>query len=155
MQSKPADFRQILQFTCDHELSKLNVVTIKVMIYCCVAYLHLFVHCVVCWTGTVKYWLAVQPGCYPANSAQCAGVIWFGCGLCFLFSRFLGEGVKWLLKIWDQRLQSVSEMVGFTPGEKELSHQSHIFAGAVSGVATRIITQPLDVLKIRFQVCSG
>ena len=46
-------------------------------------------------------------------------------------------------------------MVGFTPGEKELSHQSHIFAGAVSGVATRIITQPLDVLKIRFQVCSG
>lgn len=43
-------------------------------------------------------------------------------------------------------------MVGYTPGQTQLSHQSHILAGAASGVVTRIVTQPLDVLKIRFQV---
>ena len=43
-------------------------------------------------------------------------------------------------------------MVGFDPGIKELSKTEHVCAGAVSGVVTRAIAQPLDVIKIRFQV---
>lgn len=43
-------------------------------------------------------------------------------------------------------------MVGYTPGEKELSHGAYVTAGALSGVLTRACIQPIDVLKIRFQV---
>nr|CAD7571829.1 unnamed protein product [Timema californicum] len=44
-------------------------------------------------------------------------------------------------------------MVGFDPLIKEKLHVSeHALAGAVSGATTRLICQPLDVIKIRFQV---
>lgn len=37
-------------------------------------------------------------------------------------------------------------------GSKAESNSSHAIAGAVSGFITRFICQPLDVIKIRFQV---
>ncbi|XP_076451957.1 mitochondrial thiamine pyrophosphate carrier-like [Babylonia areolata] len=44
-------------------------------------------------------------------------------------------------------------MVGFTPRESvRLSQTEYAIAGAVSGSITRAICQPLDVLKIRFQL---
>ncbi|XP_059168962.1 mitochondrial thiamine pyrophosphate carrier-like isoform X2 [Physella acuta] len=44
-------------------------------------------------------------------------------------------------------------MVGFDPHEKiHLSSTAHALAGAVSGAASRALTQPLDVIKIRFQL---
>lgn len=45
-------------------------------------------------------------------------------------------------------------VVGFDPGRKEksLSSLQCGFCGAVSGVVTRLVVQPLDVLKIRFQL---
>ena len=44
-------------------------------------------------------------------------------------------------------------MVGYDPLEKvHLSATEHAFAGAVSGAVSRACIQPLDVLKIRFQV---
>ncbi len=44
-------------------------------------------------------------------------------------------------------------MVGFDLHEKrKLTTAEHGLAGAVSGVVTRVVLQPLDVLKIRFQV---
>lgn len=44
-------------------------------------------------------------------------------------------------------------MVGYDPHEKiHLSSVAHAVAGAVSGAASRALTQPLDVIKIRFQV---
>nr|CAD7462360.1 unnamed protein product [Timema tahoe] len=44
-------------------------------------------------------------------------------------------------------------MVGFDPLIKEkLRVSEHALAGAVSGATTRLICQPLDVIKIRFQV---
>ena len=43
-------------------------------------------------------------------------------------------------------------MVGYDPEIKELSKLEHGAAGATSGVITRMIAQPLDVIKIRFQV---
>ena len=47
-------------------------------------------------------------------------------------------------------------MVGFNPepiNGRELSSFEYSEAGLLSGIATRAIIQPLDVLKIRFQVC--
>ncbi|CAH4038978.1 unnamed protein product [Pieris brassicae] len=42
-------------------------------------------------------------------------------------------------------------MVGFTKNEDMTPHQK-IIAGCISGIVTRFITQPLDVLKIRTQL---
>ena len=49
-------------------------------------------------------------------------------------------------------------MVGFSPHDLvQLSDAEYAAAGAVSGSITRCVAQPLDVLKIRFQVkyCVG
>ena len=43
-------------------------------------------------------------------------------------------------------------MVGYDPSAAQLSSWQHAQAGAVSGLLTRLCCQPLDVLKIRFQV---
>ncbi|KAK3107142.1 hypothetical protein FSP39_008025 [Pinctada imbricata] len=43
-------------------------------------------------------------------------------------------------------------MVGFTPDTVQLSSSEHAVAGAVSGGVSRALFQPLDVLKIRFQL---
>jgi len=43
-------------------------------------------------------------------------------------------------------------MVGYDPHIKELPQLAYGLAGALSGLLTRTISQPLDVLKIRFQV---
>ncbi|KAK6748274.1 hypothetical protein RB195_001106 [Necator americanus] len=46
-------------------------------------------------------------------------------------------------------------MVGYNPepiSGKELSSAEYSEAGLASGIATRVIIQPLDVLKIRFQL---
>lgn len=44
-------------------------------------------------------------------------------------------------------------MVGFDPeSKKQLSKFDYALAGALSGVFTRATCQPLDVLKIRFQL---
>lgn len=58
--------------------------------------------------------------------------------------------INWVFFGERTRFQAV--MVGYTPDEKPLSHTQHVAAGAGSGVVTRMLTQPLDVLKIRFQV---
>ncbi|XP_044766780.1 mitochondrial thiamine pyrophosphate carrier [Coccinella septempunctata] len=42
-------------------------------------------------------------------------------------------------------------MVGYDP-KKKLSELDFMFAGSASGVITRLLCQPLDVLKIRFQL---
>ena len=44
-------------------------------------------------------------------------------------------------------------MVGYKPGgDVQLTNTDHAVAGAVSSALSRAIGQPLDVLKIRFQV---
>ncbi|XP_033100402.1 mitochondrial thiamine pyrophosphate carrier-like [Anneissia japonica] len=44
-------------------------------------------------------------------------------------------------------------MVGFDPNKaRQLTPFDHAAAGAVSGIVTRAVAQPLDVLKIRFQL---
>jgi hypothetical protein len=46
-------------------------------------------------------------------------------------------------------------MVGYTPepiNGRELSTTEYSEAGLISGIATRALVQPLDVLKIRLQV---
>lgn len=44
-------------------------------------------------------------------------------------------------------------MVGFTPRDSEpLSRTEYALAGAISGSFARVVSQPLDVLKIRFQL---
>jgi solute carrier family 25 thiamine pyrophosphate transporter 19 len=46
-------------------------------------------------------------------------------------------------------------MVGFDPeAKKKLTKGEYGTAGAVSGTVTRFLSQPLDVIKIRFQVNS-
>lgn len=42
-------------------------------------------------------------------------------------------------------------MVGYDP-KKKLTELDYMFAGSASGVITRLLCQPLDVLKIRFQL---
>jgi solute carrier family 25 thiamine pyrophosphate transporter 19 len=43
-------------------------------------------------------------------------------------------------------------MVGYNSGSEKLSQLDFAFAGGASGFITRMICQPLDVLKIRFQL---
>lgn len=43
-------------------------------------------------------------------------------------------------------------MVGYEPGRDEYPRQLFGISGAFSGMVTRACLQPLDVLKIRFQV---
>ena len=43
-------------------------------------------------------------------------------------------------------------MVGYHPEQRLLSQSEYAAAGAFSGVFTRVVIQPLDVIKIRFQV---
>jgi len=50
-------------------------------------------------------------------------------------------------------LQGNIVMVGFEPeAKKKLSKGEHGMAGAISSALTRLLCQPLDVIKIRFQV---
>lgn len=45
-------------------------------------------------------------------------------------------------------------MVGYDPNDaKKLLQYQKAMAGAISGAVCRAILQPLDVLKIRMQVC--
>lgn len=43
-------------------------------------------------------------------------------------------------------------MIGY--GTQELTPVEYSEAGLITGIATRSLIQPLDVLKIRFQVCN-
>lgn len=43
-------------------------------------------------------------------------------------------------------------MVGYRPEEYKLSSQEYAAVGAFSGFVARVVCQPFDVLKIRFQV---
>lgn len=43
-------------------------------------------------------------------------------------------------------------MVGYDDQQKELSPTQYALAGAVSGITTRLLLQPLDVVKIRLQL---
>jgi len=44
-------------------------------------------------------------------------------------------------------------MVGYDPHVSEMPKFAHGLAGGMSGFLTRGVTQPLDVIKIRLQVC--
>lgn len=43
-------------------------------------------------------------------------------------------------------------MVGYDENQRQLTSAQYAMAGAASGVITRLLLQPLDVLKIRFQI---
>ena len=45
-------------------------------------------------------------------------------------------------------------MVGFSAEKEFLPGYCYPIAGAASGSANRALIQPLDVVKIRFQVCA-
>jgi hypothetical protein len=50
-------------------------------------------------------------------------------------------------------LQGSIVMIGFDPeAKKKLSKGEYGVAGAISGALTRLLCQPFDVIKIRFQV---
>ncbi|XP_063215840.1 mitochondrial thiamine pyrophosphate carrier-like isoform X2 [Bacillus rossius redtenbacheri] len=53
---------------------------------------------------------------------------------------------------WEKQLQACCVMVGFESSRRDERASSHAMAGAVSGTVTRFLCQPLDVIKIRFQV---
>lgn len=43
-------------------------------------------------------------------------------------------------------------MVGYDPKQKNLSAKYQAYASVATSVLTRLLAQPFDVLKIRFQV---
>ena len=43
-------------------------------------------------------------------------------------------------------------MVGYDEGKRQLTTGQYAIAGATSGVVTRLLLQPLDVVKIRLQI---
>lgn len=43
-------------------------------------------------------------------------------------------------------------MVGYNPEEYKLSTRDYASVGAICGFVSRVVCQPLDVIKIRFQV---
>ncbi len=46
-------------------------------------------------------------------------------------------------------------MVGYDEGQSQLTTFQYALAGATSGVITRLMLQPLDVVKIRMQIQVG
>jgi hypothetical protein len=43
-------------------------------------------------------------------------------------------------------------MVGYDPEKKDLTNRQILIASATSGFISRFLLQPIDVIKIRFQV---
>jgi hypothetical protein len=43
-------------------------------------------------------------------------------------------------------------MVGYDPEKKDLTNTQILIASATSGLISRVILQPIDVVKIRYQV---
>ncbi len=43
-------------------------------------------------------------------------------------------------------------MVGFDPNKKDLTNSQILIASTTSGFISRFLLQPIDVIKIRFQV---
>ena len=43
-------------------------------------------------------------------------------------------------------------MVGYDEGQKQLTTTQYALAGATSGIITRLLLQPVDVIKIRLQI---
>jgi solute carrier family 25 thiamine pyrophosphate transporter 19 len=43
-------------------------------------------------------------------------------------------------------------MVGYDERQRQLTTYQYALAGATSGVVTRLLLQPLDVVKIRLQI---
>lgn len=46
-------------------------------------------------------------------------------------------------------------MVGYSKDVENLTPTDYMLCGAFSGIVTRLLCQPLDVIKIRFQVNKG
>ena len=43
-------------------------------------------------------------------------------------------------------------MVGYDEGQRQLTTTQYALAGATSGIITRLLLQPVDVIKIRLQI---